>query len=105
MHKLPQGSFTDVPVDSWRAAAAQRVAQHKATTPHTYTTASCTLDRVFELGYRDHHLTAFLVKAAALTVQVGLGYIITHSLITRTTVQEILKCELFVTVNGLSTSV
>ena len=71
---VSQGSkqtFTDVPVDSSRVAAAQRVAQHKASTPHTYTSSSCALDRVFELGYSDHHhLTAFLVKAAALTVQV-----------------------------------
>ncbi len=58
-------------MDSSRVAAAQRVAQHKASTPHTYTSSSCALDRVFELGYSDHHhLTAFLVKAAALTVEV-----------------------------------
>lgn len=70
---VPNGSgvtYTDIPIDSNRVTAAQQVARHKASTPHAYVTASCSLDRVSQLGYSGPALTAFFVKAAALTVQV-----------------------------------
>ena len=64
-------TFTDKPVDSDRIAAAQRVVQHKATTPYSYASVSCSLDKVFSLGYSGQDLTAFFVKVAALTIQVS----------------------------------
>ena len=64
-------AFIDVPVDSDRMTAAQRVTQHKATTPYSYTSVNCSLDKVFELGYNGHDLTAFFVKVTALTIQVS----------------------------------
>ena len=67
-------SYTDLPLDENRVAAASRIAQYKITTPHTYASVSCMVDRIIEMnqarGTAKIDLTAFLVKAAALTLQV-----------------------------------
>lgn len=67
-------SYTDLPLDENRVAAASRLAQYKITTPHTYASVSCRVDRMLEVNKTREaakiDLTAFLVKAAALILKV-----------------------------------
>lgn len=64
--------YIDVPHTNMRRTIAKRLAESKATVPHTYATTSCVMDNLLELRKGldvKVSVNDFIIKAAALTLR------------------------------------
>lgn len=64
--------YTDVPHTNMRRTIAKRLAESKATVPHTYATTSCVMDSLLDLRKGldvKVSVNDFIIKAAALSLR------------------------------------